>query len=78
LIYKDFSKATTVTKDQKMPTTDNSTDKKPEKRVCSYCGSENVWLDANARWDGHEWVLLNIFEDAFCEDCDGPTSISDA
>ena len=49
------------------------------KKVCKYCGSENVLFDAYARWDinKQELVLLSTTEDHYCEDCDGETTIID-
>jgi hypothetical protein len=46
---------------------------------CSYCGGTNVLLDAWAEWDvdKQEWTLQNIFHNAFCEDCEGETSIEE-
>lgn len=49
------------------------------RKVCAYCGSENVYLDAMAEWDvdRQEWVLSHLFDDASCAGCDGETSLSD-
>lgn len=49
------------------------------KKVCKYCGSEDVWLDAIAIWDSIEskWVLSSTQDYAHCEDCDGATIIID-
>lgn len=43
-----------------------------EKPICATCGGDNVLKDAWARWDVElqEWQLDNVFDDAFCEDCD--------
>ena len=45
--------------------------------VCSTCGSDDVRLDAYAVWDVDEqqWVLSHTFGQAFCEACDGETSL---
>ena len=45
--------------------------------VCSNCGSEGVTRDANAVWstETQEWELEAVFDQAFCRDCDGETSI---
>jgi hypothetical protein len=47
------------------------------KWVCSHCGSENVLLDAWAAWniETQSWELANVFDAAFCEDCDGETHL---
>lgn len=47
------------------------------KKVCKHCGSENVVKDAWASWDGEQWVLEDFFDDEFCKDCDGETTIID-
>jgi hypothetical protein len=49
-------------------------------KVCNSCGSENVWSDASAAWDSElqEWVLLNVFDNEWCDDCDGECKIVDA
>lgn len=49
------------------------------RKVCSRCGSVNVLCDAWAEWDETEqaWTLQNTFDNSFCEDCDGETSIDD-
>ena len=49
------------------------------RKICERCGSERVWLDANAEWDHEEqaWVLLNTFDNAYCTDCEGETTIKD-
>jgi hypothetical protein len=48
-------------------------------KVCKYCGSDNVWADATAVWDSwdQEWVLGSIFDNEYCIDCDGETTIID-
>lgn len=49
------------------------------RKICNHCGSENVWVDANADWDteAQEWVVCNIFDAEWCNDCDGETTIID-
>lgn len=49
------------------------------KMVCAYCGSENVLKDAWAEWDTEkqDWVLNNVFDHSFCEDCDSETSLNE-
>ena len=49
------------------------------RKVCGTCGSINVLCDAWAEWDEveQEWTLQNTFDAAFCEDCEGETSIED-
>jgi hypothetical protein len=48
-------------------------------KVCKTCGSDNVVIDAWASWDvdSQEWVLENVFDQDFCNDCDGETTIID-
>ena len=47
------------------------------KMVCAECGSEDVLRDAWAEWcvETQEWVLQNVFDDAYCEKCEGECSI---
>lgn len=44
-------------------------------KVCCDCGSSDVLQDAWAEWDfkTQEWVLRHVFNEAYCEVCDGPT-----
>lgn len=44
----------------------------PIKIVCSDCGSEDVGRDAWAEWDfaSQEWVIRNVFDQAYCFACD--------
>ncbi|SCW95978.1 hypothetical protein SAMN05660859_0164 [Ancylobacter rudongensis] len=44
---------------------------------CSYCDSENVMRDAWATWsvEDQSWCLGNVFDAAFCEDCENDTKI---
>lgn len=51
-------------------------------KVCGHCGSEDVFVDANAVWDAskQEWVLGNYLgdtEDAFCRSCDAQQAVVD-
>lgn len=47
--------------------------------VCAHCGSDNVRRDAFAEWDidNQDWVLSHTFDDAYCEACEGETSIDE-
>jgi len=40
--------------------------------VCPKCRGENVWKDANARWDYNQqgWDLNATFDNEYCDDCD--------
>lgn len=40
--------------------------------VCKQCGSDNLTKDATARWDHatEAWVLSDVFDDTFCNECD--------
>jgi len=42
-----------------------------QKPVCPYCGSDNVVVDATARWDValQEWVLSGVHDSGGCEQC---------
>lgn len=44
---------------------------------CSSCGSDDILRDAWASWDflSQTWVLDNVFDQAYCEDCEGDCSI---
>jgi hypothetical protein len=46
---------------------------------CSKCGSKNVLRDAWAFWDenSQEWALNSIFDNAYCENCEGETSLEE-
>lgn len=39
--------------------------------TCRHCGSDEVTLDGNARWDVHmqDWRLDAVFDDAYCGQC---------
>lgn len=47
---------------------------------CYICGGSSVVRDAWAEWDidAQEWVLQNVFDDAFCNDCETSTNIVEA
>ena len=49
------------------------------KKCCKYCGSENVSVDATARWntDTQAWELAALFDNSDCDDCGGETTIVD-
>ena len=49
------------------------------RKVCRLCRSEEVWYDANASWDPENqcWELKNTFDAAYCDECDGETTIVD-
>lgn len=50
---------------------------KHEKPVCRHCKSDDVGMDASARWDvaKQEWVLSGTYDDAWCAQCDGETKL---
>ena len=47
--------------------------------VCCDCGGDNIVVDGFASWsvEKQDWVLANVFEEAFCADCDTSTSIAE-
>lgn len=47
------------------------------KFICCHCKRDNVTLDANAEFntDTQRWDLASTFQQAFCHDCDGETSL---
>lgn len=47
------------------------------KMVCKTCGSDDVVRDAWAYWSTtvQDWVLENVFDFAYCKQCDGETNI---
>ena len=49
------------------------------KKCCKHCGSENVSVDATARWnvDTQQWELAGLFDNSDCDDCGGETTIVD-
>ena len=57
----------------KIPTT------RPVTKHCTHCNSEAVVLDAWASWEvsNQDWVLDNTFDYAYCQHCEGDTSIND-
>lgn len=51
------------------------------KKVCKYCGSDDVRKDAWAEWDEdkQEWVLADVYDSFnYCVKCEGETTIQDA
>ena len=44
---------------------------------CATCGSTAILRDAWARWDpaSQDYELAAVFDFAYCEDCDGETSV---
>lgn len=50
---------------------------KPVRMVCSHCGNDRVFRDAWVEWDveTQAWVIADIFDYAYCNDCEGETSI---
>lgn len=46
---------------------------------CKTCDSENVLKDAYAEWDVmlQEWVIQNVFDDSYCETCEGECKIKE-
>ena len=49
------------------------------KMVCSECGSDAVFRDAWAKWeaDRQEWILAEVFDDAYCNECNGECSLKE-
>ena len=49
------------------------------KIVCTHCESEAVVRDAWAAWDveKQEWVLEDIFDYAYCQDCENETKLEE-
>ena len=47
--------------------------------ICAHCGSDDVMRDAWAEWDveKQDWVLRSVFDQAYCENCDGDTTLSE-
>ena len=47
--------------------------------VCATCGSEDVLVDAWAKWDieNQGWVVSETFRNAICGECDGECSVSE-
>lgn len=49
------------------------------RKVCKYCGSEDVRADAWAEWDfdKQEWVLAETYDNEYCNSCEGDTKVID-
>lgn len=50
------------------------------KMVCATCGGENVKADAYATWnlEAQQWECAQTFDKgAYCDDCDGETSLDE-
>lgn len=48
------------------------------KKVCSYCGSENILFDAYAKWDVEKQEYVHddvLYGNVFCEECKGECSV---
>lgn len=47
--------------------------------VCSSCKSEDVVLDAYAKWnkENQKWVLGNAYETAYCNICEADTRLQE-
>ena len=45
--------------------------------ICKHCRSDNVGMDATAHWDHEEqaWTLASTFDDAYCNECGGDTTL---
>jgi hypothetical protein len=45
--------------------------------TCRWCGSDDVMLDAWAKWDQRrqEWTLTETFQEGYCRRCDGETRL---
>ena len=50
-----------------------------KKFICSHCKGNNVLRDAFAAWDesAQDWVLENVYDYAYCPDCEGETTIKE-
>jgi len=48
-----------------------------KKQVCKHCGSPDIWVDACAVWSEQDqaWELSTVFDNAYCNDCEGETYI---
>lgn len=46
---------------------------KQETWHCAACGSRDIRHDAVVQWDAarEDWVVLDVLDDAWCEDCMG-------
>ena len=49
------------------------------KKVCSKCGSDDVWCDGTAVWceETQDWVLQTVYQYSYCHNCDGDTTLVD-
>jgi hypothetical protein len=49
------------------------------KMICTECGSTDVRRDAWANWCEkiQDWELAEVYDNAFCIDCDGECSIKE-
>ena len=57
-----------------------SSERKPVKIVCSYCGSDDVLIDAYAQWnvEKQEMEVAQTFDKGhYCNQCDGECSIDE-
>jgi len=47
--------------------------------VCSTCGSDEVNRDAWAEWDEdrQEWVLSAVFDNGYCQVCEGDSRLKE-
>lgn len=47
------------------------------RHVCEDCGGTNVSRDAWARWNARtlQWELAQVFDEAFCHDCERATKL---
>lgn len=52
---------------------------KQREKVCIYCGSTDIVVDAYARWSPEQdmFVLDEVFEYTYCNQCDGETTAED-
>ena len=48
-----------------------------EHPICKHCRSDNVGKDAIAHWDheGQAWMIAATFDDAYCNECGGETTL---
>lgn len=49
------------------------------RKCCKYCGSDNVTVDAVARWNiaAQQWEIAGLLDNSDCNDCGGETDIVD-
>jgi hypothetical protein len=49
------------------------------KKVCNYCGSEDVTQDANTKWsvEKQQWEISDMIPSDYCNNCEGETNIQD-